>query len=195
MAASSWAPQAKNFPSSRAPPILSASQGSDPRDLPGRAARPAPLPAAAALSHQSGMHFQFLRHPSPSSAVPSPLLPILSPPGPTHHFLTRAQCSGHATGPEDGGWVRDSPGLPVTPEARAGRRRRLPSLEERFLQGPAPTPSGPAGSAGSQHPPQPGPSKGQAGPRPSSPPPGHLKYSLLTGLWLLEAAEQGLMLP
>lgn len=133
MAAHSWAPQARNFPSSRAAPILSPSQGSGSQgpSREGRAAGSPPRPAAA-LTHQSGMYFQFLHHPSPSSAGPILLLPVLPP------------CEVPAPRPR--GW-RMGQGLPRTPRHPGGQgRKEVPSQPgEGLPQGPAPKPSGPMG--------------------------------------------------
>lgn len=134
MAAHGWAPQARNFPSSRAAPILSPSHGSGsqgPSREGGRAAGCLPRPAAA-LTHQSGMYFQFLRHPSPSSVGPNVLLPILPP----------ARGSGpQALRMEDGsGTPQDSPS-----PTRPGQEGGASQPGEGLPQGPAPKPSGPMG--------------------------------------------------
>lgn len=113
-------------------------------------------------------------------SIPPPPLPLLcGPQRPPPHPAPRARF--RPPGPEDGGWVRDSPGLPVTHEARAGRRC-FPARGG-ASSGTCPQTVWPDGEVHARGIPlSHDPTEVRPDPEPPSPSPPHLKCSLFTGL-------------
>lgn len=162
--------------------------GAYPRDLPKRAAPPAPrLPSPPEGSAESSV-WNALSIPPPP--LPLPCGPHLPPPGPVpqvpaHHFPTQAQDSGLVALVWRMG--QELPRVPYHPGGQGRREEGCSQPREGLRQGPAHKPLAQGGSAGSSIP----PSHDPTNPEPPSPSPPH-SNAPLAGFWKL--LNQGLML-